>query len=416
MSGIWSRWRGLAMALFLALVLAGAWVATRPAATPLLGTVRLSLDPGAEVNAALDVRRHRLFLVNAGVVWTLDTHHGALVRVVRAGTAYTQALDGPASALDERRGRLYIPNLIDDTLAVLDAASGRVRHILHVGHQPDEVAVDTRTGRVFVGSTADWTLTTLDARTNRTLSTRPFAAGDLPGQLVVAPLTGRGFAAGYGGQVTLFDARTGQPLRGVVPAHGHLIEGLTVDGPARRVLGLIENVPAVVLLDARTAALLRVVLVGQDPTALAVDPATDRAFVADGGDGMVSVLGLPRGRVLRRVPVGPTPLLTVDTQRGRVVVASATGVSLLDACSGRLVGRWPLALTPVALLVDARSGHILLVDGDAPTSGRGGAPWTWLRRLLWRWVPALPPPRAALPAIPARLLVVSERLVPATNQ
>ena len=59
-------------ALLLPLSLAGVWVwvATHPAVTPLLATLRLPLDPRAEVDAALDAPRHRLFLVNAGVVWT----------------------------------------------------------------------------------------------------------------------------------------------------------------------------------------------------------------------------------------------------------------------------------------------------------------------------------------------------------
>jgi len=390
----------------LALGLVGVWVATRPATTPLLATIHLPLDPRAEVDAALDVRRHHLFLVNAGVVWTIDTRTGAVVRVVHNGTAYTQAMGGPAPALDARTGRLYVPNLVDDTLAVLDAATGRVQRVLSIGHQPDEVAVDDRAGRVFVGSTADWTLTTLDTRTNRTLSTQPFAAGDLPGQLALDPQGGRGIAAGYGGQVTLFDTRTGRLLCGAVPDHGHLIEGLTVDAPARRVLGLVENEPTVVLLDAHTGAPLRIVPVGQNPTALALDPATDRAFVADGSDGAVSVLDVRRGRVLRRVLVGPAPVLAVDTQRGRVVVASATGLSLLDARSGHLLRRWPVALRPAALLVDARTGHILLVETGR--TERRPTPWTWLRRLLRQWVPSLASPHTDWRVIPARLLVLRE--------
>jgi len=390
----------------LALGLVGVWVATYPAATPLLATIRLPLDPHAEVDATLDVRRHRLFLVNAGVVWTIDTRSGATVRVVRDGTPYVQAMDGPTPALDARRGRLYVPNLVDDTLAVVDAVSGRVRRILPVVHQPDEVAVDDHTGRVFVGSTADWTLTTLDARAGRLLATRPFAAGDLPGQLVVDPASGSGVAAGYGGQVTLFDARTGRPLHGSVPDHVHLIEGLVIDAPARRILGLVENTPAVVVLDARTAAPLRLIPVGPDPTALALDPATGRAFVADGGDGSVDVLDVWSGRVLRRVRVGPMPVLAVDTRQGRVVVASATGLSLLDARGGRLLRRWPVALAPTTVLVDARAGHILLVETGH--TERISAPWAWLRRLLRRWVPSLAPPHMGQRMIPARLLVLRE--------
>jgi len=413
MTGIYSphRWRAAVTAavLLLPLVafgLVGAWVVTRPATTPLLATVRLPLDPHAEVDTALDGRRHRLFLVNAGVVWTIDTRSGAIVRVVRDGTPYVQALDGPAPALDTRRGRLYVPNLIDDTLAVVDAASGRVRRLLPVAHQPDEVAVDDRTGRVFVGSTADWTLTTLNAGTGRLLATWSFTAGDLPGQVVVDPAGGPGVAAGYGGEVTLFDAHTGRPLRAVVPDHGHLIEGLAVDASARRILGLVENQPHAVLLEARTATRLRVVPLGPDPTALMLDVATGRAFVADGGAGAVDVLDVRSGRVLRRVQVGPAPVLAVDTRRGRVIVASATGVSLLDARAGRLVRRWPVALRPAAVLVDARAGHILLVETGR--TERIPVPWAWLRRMLRRWVPSLAPPHAEMRVIPARLLVLRE--------
>ena len=386
--------------------LVGAWVVTRPVMTPLLATVRLPLDSHAEVDTALDVRRHRLFLVNAGVVWTIDTRSGAIVRVVRDGTPYVQALDGPAPALDTRTGRLYVPNLVDDTLAVVDAASGRMWRTFPLAHQPDEVAVDDRTGRVFVASTADWTLTTLNAGTGRLLATRSFTAGDLPGQLVVDPAGGLGVAAGYGGEVTLFDVRRGWPLRAVVPDHGRLIEGLAVDAPARRILGLVENQPHAILLNARTAARLRVIPVGQDPTALMLDTATGRAFVADGGAGAVDVLDVRSGRVLRRVPVGPTPVLAVDTRRGRVVVASATGLSLLDARAGRLVRRWPVALRPAAVLVDARSGHILLVETGR--TERISMPWAWLRSALRRWVPSLAPPHTEMRVIPARLLVLRE--------
>jgi len=411
-TGIYSphRWRAAATTAgllpLLALGLVGAWVATRPAATSLLATVHLPLDPHAAVDVALDGRRHRLFLVNAGVVWTIDTRTGVIVRVVRDGTPYVQALDSPAPALDAWRGRLYVPNLVDDTLAVIDSGSGRVQRLLHLAHQPDEVAVDGRTSRVFVGSTADWTLTTLAARTERPRATRPFAAGDLPGQLVVDPAGGPGVAAGYGGQVTLFDARTGRPLHGSVPDHGHLITGLTVDASARRIFGLVENEPAVVVLDARTAALLRVIPVGQNPTALALDPTTGRAFVADGGDGSVYVLDVRSGRVMRRVSVGPAPVLAVDTRRGRVIVASTTGLSLLDAHGGHLLRWWPVALSPAAVLIDARAGRILLVE-----TGRTEpipAPWAWLRRGLRRWVPFLVPPHVARRVIPARLLVLRE--------
>jgi len=100
-------------------------------------TIPLSLTTQAEIDVALDARQSRLFIVNAGVVQTFDTRTGTRVYATRTGTPYVQGMDGPQPAVDERAGLVFVPNLVDDAVSMLDARSGRVRRTLRVGYQPD---------------------------------------------------------------------------------------------------------------------------------------------------------------------------------------------------------------------------------------------------------------------------------------
>ncbi len=400
--------RGKQCAVLLLLTVVGAAVLVRaahPAPSPVLMTIPLHLTAHAEVDVALDARRSRLFIVNAGVVRTFDTRMGTLVHSVGTGTTYTQEMGGPAPALDEGAGRVVVANLVDDTVTVIDATSGRVRRVIHVGvgRQPDAVALDGRTGRVVVGSTADWTLTLLDVRTGVRLRTRTLGVGDLPGQLAVDARSGHTFVASSDGRVSTFVTPAGRLPRGVVPDLSSPIMGLAVDGRARRVLGLVEARPDIVVLDARTGAWVRTVTVGWSPDGIAVDARTGRAFVTDVDAGVVHVLGTGRGRLLRTVPVGASPLVAVDTARGRAFAVSDAGLSVLDARSGRLLRMLALPLTARAIAVDGRVGRVFVVSGGA---WRPPDPWTWLPSAVRRWLPLPSPPLHTRPTL---LYVLDER-------
>jgi DNA-binding beta-propeller fold protein YncE len=64
---------------------------------------------------------------------------------------------------------------------------------------------------------------------------------------------------------------------------------------------------------------LATVPVGQHPAGVEVDPATGRVFVANGGEGSVTVLRGAEAMPLVTLPVGAQPAgLTVDAGAGRV--------------------------------------------------------------------------------------------------
>ncbi len=157
----------------------------------------------------------------------------------------------------------------------------------------------------------------------------------------------------------------------------------------------------------------RVVRVGIDPFALAVDGQTRRVFVVNNGSsygrhahqGSVSVLDAATGSMRPTIPLGlltkagsgGTPLtpqsIAVDERSGRVFVISAGvldavtsaplgrgWVNVLDGVTGRVLNRSTVGVAPAAIAVDAASGRVFVVNnGDATMSVLDGATGRVLR-------------------------------------
>ena len=104
------------------------------------------------------------------------------------------------------------------------------------------------------------------------------------------------------------------------------------------------------------------------PSAVAVDAATGRVFVAESGAGTVRVLEAGSGRVLREARVGRNPVaLTVVPSTGRVFVANASGsdIAVLDARSGALLRVTLLNGAPYqSLAVDDAARRVIAISGN----------------------------------------------------
>jgi len=125
------------------------------------------------------------------------------------------------------------------------------------------------------------------------------------------------------------------------------------------------------LLDARTGRLLRTTPIGPagfefsapPSNAVAVNEQSGRAFVVNARDGAVYVLNTRTGQVRRRIPLGQAiQPIAMDPQVSRVFVGGPRCVGVLDAGSGRLVGRVALGADPTAIAVDERWGWVAVTS------------------------------------------------------
>jgi DNA-binding beta-propeller fold protein YncE len=246
-----------------------------------------------------------------------------------------------AIAVDTRTNRAFVATLNTRSLygvgsvSVLDTIEGKRLHTMTVGITPQTVAVDGRTGRAFVVNAghggARYTVSVLDAHIGALLRTVS-VAGTRPNGIVV-------------------DERRGHLL---------IVNSGSVNGAAVAI-----GTGSVSMLDARTGAILHVTRVGTNPGNVAMDEMTERAFVVDSGatfmsPGSVSVLDVRDGRLLRTVPVGQgAGTVVVDERAGRIFVNTRSGLRVLDAKSGRVVGILPVDGS--AMAVDERANRVFAV-------------------------------------------------------
>ncbi len=234
------------------------------------GALRRTLPLGLlPLGLAVDAAHNRAFVVGpaspgalppsalvtdglAGLVGVLDTRGGALIRRTVVGS-------GPsAMAVDPISGRVFVACVGDATVRVLDANSGAPLRTVQLDAAPSALAVDARRGRVYVASAAAGTLSLLDAQTGAPLATRR-----------IDPTADPGFALPYALAV---DAARDRVY-------------LTTYGPLEQVDGALalRGEGTLYVLDARTGAPIRRIAVGVAPRAIAVDEASGRVVVVNGG-------------------------------------------------------------------------------------------------------------------------------------
>jgi len=313
---------------------------------------------------AVDSHTSRAFVVNNnGDVSVLDTTTGVVLRTLNIEPS-SGGLELCNVVVAPRADRVLVVMGNGDTpglLTVLDARLGIVLHQVPVGRYAHTVAVDERTGRVFTANITDSTVSVLDLESGRVLRTVGVRAGPL--EVAVDEQTGRAFVTNADRSVSVLDTRNGSVLR-TVAVDGSPTE-VSVDAVTGRAFVLLN--PGVATLDARTGALLHTVAVGTAP---------DKAIVHNPQD------------------------LVVDARTSHVFVTEINdAVSVLDARSGRVLGRLPAGQGPVALALDEAHSQLLAVNpvGAVP-QGAGRTPsaseWAWVPQGLRHWLPWLsaPPP------------------------
>lgn len=256
-----------------------------------LHTAHVGPDPLA---LGIDERAGHVFVLSFSPgslvheVTVLDLQSGAVVRTVPVGlNAQTLAVDAPT-------GHVFVPGStlsITGVVHVLDARTGHVLRVVPVGRSPQAIAIEVRARRVFVANLNSGSVSVLDARSGALLHT--INAGNYAVAIAVDSMTKRVFLANYGADGTdrtmsVLDSHNLTDLRTVTMEHGSA--ALAVDEMAGRIY-VVNRTPsraisvrapgAVSVLDARNGTVLRTILVGVDPVAVAVDSQTRRVFVVN---------------------------------------------------------------------------------------------------------------------------------------
>jgi len=210
------------------------------------------------------------------------------------------------------------------------------------------------------------------------------------------------------------------PVGRVIPVGAHPTS-IVVDSATGRAFVLNEAGNSVSVIDTAGGTSIATVPVGVGPRALMVDARRSRVFVLSNAEqtvidgryvsymspnrpGQVNALDASTGQKIWTRDVGMAPDdMALDAQGARVFVANRLSktVSVLDTRTGRPVRTVRVRWDPIAVVVDERTGHALVLSaggGSVPTPAPDR--WAWLPGPIRARLPFLP--RPAVPAPSAR--------------
>jgi YVTN family beta-propeller protein len=236
------------------------------------------------------------------------------------------------------------------------------------------VAVNPVTNKVYVGQAAYASgsgVTVIDGATNAKTT---IATGESAGFIAVNPVTNKIYVAngnpvlngppggGFGTDVTVIDGATNAMTPVTVGANPC---GVAVNPATNKIYVAASDANQVTVIDGATNATSSIP-VGTNPCAVAVNPVTNKVYVANrSGSGSVTIIDGAGGTVLATVPTGQLPsAIAVNPSTNVVYVAAYTGgnVTVIDGGTDAVVTTVTAGISPVAIVANPATNKIYVAN------------------------------------------------------
>jgi DNA-binding beta-propeller fold protein YncE len=203
-------------------------------------------------------------------------------------------------AVDDSTGTIFLSH--GDRVQAVDAKNGKLLGTISGINGAHGVALVPNAGKGFATSGKDSAVVVFDPKTFATIARLP-AGGAKPDGIFFEPASGRVFVGLAGSNaLAAFDAATSK-LVGTVTLEGNP-ELMAADGKGKLYVN-VESKSQIVAIDAKTLKVISTwpLAPGEEPSGLAMDPATKRLF-AGCSNHMLVVLDAVSGKVVTHLPVG----------------------------------------------------------------------------------------------------------------
>jgi DNA-binding beta-propeller fold protein YncE len=313
------RWRGFLLAAMLAAPVAN----TQTAATPLELEVKIPLGPvsGRIDHLAIDLKRQRLFVAELG--------NDSLGVVDLAGQKMQSTMLGlkepQGIAYEPSTDAVYVANGADGSVRVLRAEDLTVLGRIELGDDADNVRVDGSGNRVLVGY-GKGALAVIDPKRRTKIADIPLKAH--PEGFEVDQDSGRVFVnVPDAGQIEVIDLMKGEAV-GSFPTQGHRSNfPMAFDREKQRVLVAFRSPARLLVLAAADGAVVADLDTCSDADDVFVDPKRRRFYVTCGA-GLIDVFEERAGEYQRighvpTVPGARTSLFVPEQDRLYVAVRAA---------------------------------------------------------------------------------------------
>jgi YVTN family beta-propeller protein len=222
-------------------------------------------------------------------VSVIDTATGKLIKNVPVG-------EGPSGVAVFPRGHYaFVTNSYGNSVSVINSANLQVVGAVPVGAHPDGVAVDPKGEFAYVANSGGNTVTVIDVHTQKVV--RSVVVGRAPQKVAIDPDGRHAYVTNFGDNtvsvielpnqvgVDLYNAL----LRVNTIAVGFNPRGLAVTRDSHHALVVNTGQDTMTVIDTATAAVISTAFVGYSPDEVAVAP-DNTAYVTARGDSTVTVI------------------------------------------------------------------------------------------------------------------------------
>ena len=261
-----------------------------------------------------------------------------------------------ADAVRDVPERVYVPNVLANTVDVIDPATYRVVDHFKVDSYPEHVTPSWDLTQLYVDSTRGNTLTIVDPRTSKPIKT---IAIDDPYNLYFTPDGTKAIVvAERRRELDFRDAHTWDLLKSVsVPWRG--VDHLDFSADGSYLIASTEFSGELVRVDTKAMAVTGDLHVGGRPIDVKLAPDGSVFFAANQTRDGVSVVDAQHMREIAFIPTGRGAhglCVSRDTKRLYVSNRGGGSVSVIDFATRRVVSTWAVGGSPdmMQLSVDGR--------------------------------------------------------------
>ena len=257
-------------------------------------------------------------------------------------------------AVNRLTNRVYVANLVGqpippfmqapNTVTVIDGASNRVVDGIVTGlNFQIGLAVDESRNLIYVAS-LDNGVDVIDGNTDQVITNIPVDGEPVfPG---INPRTKSVYVSNQKGWVSLLDEDENDFVANIQLGRSNDIEpeGVAVDPITNRVyVADFEPSGSVWVIDGRANALVATIPVDDSPFGMAVNLLTRRVYVANAGANTISVIDERTNKVIANVPVAGSPVnVAVDELRDLIYSGNPGGLSIISGKNNEVVETVPL--------------------------------------------------------------------------
>ncbi len=308
---------------------------------------------------------NRVYVANNGIPG--NPLLGGNLVVVDGATRTTNTISAGSSpaavAVNQVTNKVYVPNMADNTVTVIDGASGiPILPALSAGTGPVAVAVNPATNKIYVPNSGSGDVTVIDGLNGN--ATTQVIAGQGPFAVAVNTVSNKAYVTNStANSVTVIDGITNTTANIIV---GTAPKGLAINEVTNTIVVANQGSNNVTVINGITN-LTDAVPVGASPVAVGVNSAENNFYVINQGDNDVTVID---GDTLQpidliRLDVGDNPgAVVVNSLTNRIYVANQGGnsVSVIDGASGNIIDTVPTGRSPNALDLNLLTNKIYVTN------------------------------------------------------